>query len=291
MKILIIANLKSGKGRAADLLPAIKQVLKPDNELKIYLTAEKQKTISFAAANADNFDFVVVVGGDGTLSEVINGFAVKGSKTPLGYIPAGSTNDFASSLGLEKDPIAASENFLKMRIKSIDIGCFNSACFTYVAAAGVFSKTSYATPQELKKRLGKFAYMLGGVTSIPTARPIHLRAEVDGKTFEDDYFLALVSNSYCIGGMLKYDKNLISLDDGKLEVMLVKEPENANELGSLLKDILYRNFDGGYIDFASGSNIVITSPKKIAWSLDGEFGGEHDRAEIKVCPKALNLLV
>ena len=291
MNILVIVNLHSGKGKAKEFLPVIRRILKPGNEFKVYITSEKERTVSFVREQCRLFDMLIVVGGDGTLNEVVNGYVSADCDTPLGYIPAGSTNDFATTLKLVRDPAEACESFLKMNTRRLDVGCFNGTYFTYVAAAGAFSATSYNTPAELKNRLGHLAYVLGGIASLPTVRPQRMRFTVDGKVYEDDYLIVMISNSTSVGGVFSYDDTLVSLDDGKFELALLKEPENITEYGSVLKDILVRDYNSDYIDYCSGRDIVIESPNPVAWSLDGEYGGEYTRMTVKNLNKKLNLLI
>ncbi|MDD4125640.1 MAG: YegS/Rv2252/BmrU family lipid kinase [Eubacteriales bacterium] len=234
---------------------------------------------------------LVVLGGDGTMNEVINGYIPTGCVTPIGYIPTGSTNDFAATLKLTKNPSEACKAFMKMNTRKIDIGFFNGKYFTYVAAAGAFTEASYATPADLKHKLGHFAYVLGGVKSLPAIKPLHLRLTVDGRVIEDEYLIALISNSTSVGGVFNYEESLVLLDDGKFEVALLKEPENANEFGSVLKDVIYRNYNGDYITLVSGSHILLESPSPIAWSLDGEYGGEYTSIKVENLRGALTLLV
>lgn len=291
MKILAIVNLFSGKGKGREYLKVLQNELKDGNELKIYLTKDKPHTVNFVKNYCRDFDMIVVVGGDGTLNEVVNGCMAAKSDVPVGYIPAGSTNDFATTLKLVRDPVEACRSFLKMNTKPLDVGVFNGRYFTYVAAAGAFSETSYATSTELKNKLGHFAYILGGIASVPTIRPQHMRVEVDGRVFEGDYLLTMISNSTSVGGVFSYEDTLVSLDDGKFEIALLREPEMIYELGSLLKDVLLHKYNGDYIEFASGSHIRIDSPKEIPWSLDGEFGGAYTAMEIDNIHKALKLLI
>lgn len=291
MKILVIANLHSGKGKAKEFLPVVKRELKPENELKIYLTKDREHTVRFVEKHAGAFDMLIVLGGDGTMNEIINGYVPAGCETPVGYIPTGSTNDFATSLKLHRDPVEACGAFLRQNTKKIDIGMFNDKYFTYVAAAGAFSETSYSTPAELKQKLGYFAYVLGGVKSLPAIKPLHLRLTVEGRVIEDEYLIAFISNSHSVGGVFSYKNSLVRLDDGKLEIALLKEPENANEFGSVIKDVIYRNYNGDYISLISASEALLESPVPVAWSLDGEYGGAYSTVRIKNLPQALTLLI
>lgn len=291
MKILAIVNLFSGKGKGREYLKILQSELKEGNELKIYLTKDKEHTVNFVKEHCGSFDMMVVVGGDGTLNEVVSGYMASSSKTPIGYIPAGSTNDFATTLKLVRDPREACRSFLRMNTRSLDIGVFNERYFTYVAAAGAFSETSYSTPTGLKNKFGHLAYIFGGIASVPTIRPQHMRVEVDGRVFEGDYLIAMISNSTSVGGVFSYEETLVSLNDGKFEVALLKEPDMIYEFGSLLKDVLTHKYNGDYIEFASGSHIRIDSPKPIPWSLDGEFGGAYTAMDIENLHEVLDLLV
>ena len=291
MKILVIVNLISGKGKAKEYLSVIREKLKPGNEFKVYITRDKLSTVRFVKEYCREFDMIVVVGGDGTLNEVINGYVSCGCDTPVGYIPAGSTNDFANTLKLVRDPYEACESFLRMNTRKLDIGCFNGTYFTYVAAAGAFSATSYNTPVELKNRLGHLAYILGGIASLPAVRSQHMRITVDGKVYENDYLIVMISNSTSVGGVFSYEETVVSLDDGKFELALLKEPDNLTELGSVIKDVLVRDYDSDYIDFLSGSDITIESPHPVAWSLDGEYGGKYGQMHIVNLERKLNLLI
>lgn len=290
MRILAIVNLYAGKGKAREILPVLQRKLKNGNELKIYLTKDKEHTIKLVYDNCNKFDMLVAVGGDGTLNEVINGYMEANCKRPLGYIPAGSTNDFASTLKLKLDAEEACDSFLKMQTRKIDIGKFNGKYFTYVSAAGAFTAASYQTPTKMKNQLGHFAYILSGLASLPTIKPLHMRITVDGNVYEDEYLLAMISNSTSVGGIFSYEEDLVSLNDGKFEIGLVKEPDSPIELGSLLKDVLVHNYNRDYLLFCSGSKIRIESPKAIAWTLDGEYGGEYEETLIENIHEGLNLL-
>ncbi len=291
MKILVIVNLKAGRGKAAEHLAVIRRKLKEGNEFKVYITQTKEQTIAFVTEKCRDFDIIVVVGGDGTLNEVLNGYLKAGCDTPLGYIPSGSTNDFANTLKLIADPEEACEGFLRLNTRKLDVGMLNGTYFSYVAAAGAFSATSYNTPTRLKNRIGHMAYILGGLMSLHTIKPQHMRITVDGTVYEDDYLIVAVSNSTSVGGVFSYEDSMVGLDDGKFEVALLRSPDQLNELGSLFKEVLSHDYSGDYFNVYSGACIKIESPKPVSWSLDGEFGGEFIETNIENLHGALNLLV
>jgi YegS/Rv2252/BmrU family lipid kinase len=291
MKILVIVNLRAGRGKSAEHLETIRRKLKEGNELKVYVTQSKEQTICFVREKCRDFDMIIVVGGDGTLNEVLNGYLACACGVPLGYIPAGSTNDFANTLKLESDPEKACDIFLRMNTRRLDVGCLNGTYYSYVAAAGAFSATSYNTPAKLKNKIGHMAYILGGLTSIPTIKPQHMRITIDGEVYEDDYLIVAVSNSTSVGGVFTYEDAMVTLDDGMFEVALLKSPDQLNEIGSVLKEVFSHEYAGDYFTVISGSHVTIESPKPVSWSIDGEYGGEYYVTEIENHHGALNLLV
>ncbi|MEG1742846.1 MAG: YegS/Rv2252/BmrU family lipid kinase, partial [Clostridia bacterium] len=259
--------------------------------LEIYETKEKTLTVETAAENANNCDMLLCMGGDGTLNEVVSGYIKAKSQTPLGYIPTGSTNDFASNYKLSRKPIAALRKILKMNITPADVGFFNGKSFCYVAAAGAFSEVSYATSQKLKNLLGHLAYILEGIKSVSKIKPMKLKIETNEKVYEGSYLVCTVSNSTTIGGIFHFDDDLVSLNDGVFETVLVSEPQKSAEYLALFQELLMGDFAGKYITVINSSEVKITSESPLAWSLDGEYGGEYCSTNIKNLHKKLNLIV
>ncbi|MBQ4313713.1 MAG: YegS/Rv2252/BmrU family lipid kinase, partial [Clostridia bacterium] len=226
---------------------------------------------TFAADFAGEHDLVVCIGGDGTFNEVINGIVTSGAKTPLGYIPAGSTNDFANSLGLSSNIMTAAQNIMDGTPHSIDVGSFGDRYFSYVASFGAFTKASYSTPQNLKNALGHLAYVLEGIKDIPTIHSEHLRFELPDRALEGDYIFGAISNSTSLGGILKINPALVDIGDGLFEMLLIKVPRNADELLRIITALTKQQYDIDMIDFISASSVTVHAGVGLSWSLDGEM--------------------
>lgn len=239
-----------------------------------------------------SFDLVVCSGGDGTLNITVSFLMEKNLQTQIAYIPSGSTNDFAYSLGLTGDEDTRLQNTVEGAPKKIDVGRFNtSRYFLYAAAFGLFTKVSYATSQKAKNLLGHAAYILEGIKSIADLKDYHMTIELDEETVEGDFILGMITNSLSIGGFKKILPPDTALDDGLFEIVLVKMPKTLtalNEIGiSLLAE---KPEDNQHIIYRKTSKIIMRSPEKVAWTLDGEFGGEADVVRIENRRKLLSII-
>ena len=214
-------------------------------------------------------DLIVCMGGDGTLNEVIQGMIEAEVSTPLGYIPAGSTNDFAASLGLKTNPKEQAEFIVSNEARPLDMGMFNGRYFVYTASAGIFTKTSYSTPQKMKNRLGHFAYILHGVRELFHIRRLKLKIELPDKTYEGKYIFAAINNATKVGGIMKLDKDMVEFNDGLFELMLVEFPKGCLEFIRLVLKIFTQKFTGK-IMLEQITSARITDCTDIDWSLDGE---------------------
>jgi len=291
-KMLLIVNLHSGKGVVKNnIIDVVDYFTKNDYIVTLYTTQKKKDATNIAKTYSDEFDVIVCCGGDGTLNEVITGVLETDSQVKIGYIPAGTTNDFATSLEIPKDFMKAAKIIPSENTKSIDVGMFNKKNFVYIASFGLFTETSYETPQELKKVFGHMAYVLSGVKSLTNIVPYHLKIECGDKIIEDDFIWGAISNSTSVGGVLKLDKKNIRIDDGKFEVILLKSPKNPMELQSVLTKLFNQEFDDNFARLLYVDKIKITSDTKIPWTLDGEYGGKHNDVEIEVIKHAVDLIV
>lgn len=239
-----------------------------------------------------SYDLIVCSGGDGTLNITASFFIGKNLPAEIAYIPSGSTNDFAYSLGLSGDEDTRLRNTVEGTPKKIDLGRFNtSRYFLYAAAFGLFTKVSYTTPQRAKNLLGHAAYILEGIKSITDLKKYHMTAELDEEVIEDDFILGMVTNSLSIGGFKNILPSDTALDDGLFEIVLVKMPKTLaalNEIGiSLLAEKPENN---QHIIYRKTSKIIIRSEEKIAWTLDGEFGGEENVVRIENRRKLLSII-
>ena len=292
-KVLIILNPTAGQKRANAELTEIVRLFTANEYLPTVLTTLRRGDGTLYAKNlAGEFDLVVAIGGDGSFNEVVAGVIGSGAGTPVGYIPAGSTNDFADSLKLRSDISGAAMDIIKGYPIPLDIGEFNGRCFTHVASFGAFTKTSYTTPQDVKNALGRLAYILSGISSLGEIRPIHLKAEVDGRTFEDDYIFGAVTNSTSMGGIVKLDEGLVDMSDGRFEMLLVKNPRDLIEIAEIVRAVTESDFsDEEQFVFLSGSDFLIHNPEMVDWTLDGEYQKGTAEIRIKNLRHALTLMV
>ena len=214
---------------------------------------------------------VVVLGGDGTLNAVLNGMLHRALRTPITYLPAGTTNDFAQTLGIQKHLLDPYKSFTEAEDRLIDAGKFGDGYFSYVASFGLFTKCSYATPRTMKRLLGHFAYVLEGMKDLHALDATPLTVTADGKFFEGAYIFGAFSNSLSIGGMLKYDENSVDMNDGKLEMLLIRKPETLPDLHRLILALKNNDFSDKHIDFASASTFRLHAAAGFDWSIDGEY--------------------
>lgn len=245
-------------------------------------TRDAENIKKYLVKYGEDFDLIICCGGDGTLNATISGLMRLKKKPNLGYIPAGSTNDFAKTLNLSKDPVVAIYNILKGKKYKIDVGSFNDSYFTYIAAFGAFTEISYQTPQNLKNAIGHAAYILNGIKALPDIRPQRVKIICDAGTFEDDYLYGSISNSTSVAGLVKLDEKKVDLSDGKFELMLIKNPHDILQLGQIIDDLLSQKYASPFVKFVSIKEAIIETPDGVAWTLDGEDGQVQTRVKIRV---------
>lgn len=291
--MLLIYNPKAGKGTVSPKIPALLDMYTREGFIVTAYPIQHGENIKDIIADFDSeFDRVICIGGDGTLNHVVNGMMQRDKKIPIGYIPSGSTNDYARSLGLPKSFMKAAEVAGGNRRFSSDIGRFADKYFVYVAAFGLFSAVSYMTKQEMKNILGHSAYVIEGMKSLSNIPKFHIRIESDQGNIEGDYILGMVSNSISVGGFKKLFGNDVSLDDGFYELTLARQPENLSEFQELISCFFNTQLHkASIVDIIKVSNLKISCDTPISWSLDGEFGGEYTEVEINNCKQALEIIV
>ncbi len=290
-KVLLIVNFHSGTGKAKAVLPDVIETLsKRDIICTVYLTKNKASTIATAKAAVNHFDALVAIGGDGTLSEVVNGVMLAEKNIPIGYIPTGSTNDMARSLGIPSDPCEGAEAIAAMQPKKYDIGKFNDKHFTYIAATGAFTKVSYATKQSLKNALGHLAYVLEGIKSVSEIEKIRVTGSTDNGSFDGEYLFCSISNATSVGGVIHLSPGTVLFNDGLFELCLISAPQNGQDLMQLVGDIMQSNFENKLITIKQISKAVLTIPAATGWTLDGEDGGKQTTVSFTVPNKKLLLL-
>lgn len=242
--------------------------------------------------NFKTFDLIVCSGGDGTLNITVSFLIRKNLPAQIAYIPSGSTNDFAYSLGLSGDIDALLQNTVSGEPRWIDVGRFNaSRYFLYVAAFGIFTKVSYTTSQKVKNLLGHAAYILEGIKSIADLKSYHMTAQLEEEEVEGDYILGMVTNSLSIGGFKNILPSDTALDDGLFEIVLVKMPKSLVALNEIILSLLSdKPEDNQHIFYRKASKVILRSEEKISWALDGEFGGEEDVVRIENRRKLLSIV-
>lgn len=289
--LLFVVNPSAGKKHIrSQLFEIVDLFVKADYNVRVYPTQAKEDATRIVSEEGWLYDLIVCAGGDGTLDEVVEGCMRCGCDTPIGYIPCGTTNDFARSLGIPKDPIRAAKRVVKYGPRPVDVGSFNGDHFVYVAAFGAFTGVTFTTPQEYKNYLGHAAYVLEGIKSVPSLTSYHLKMEYDGNVVEDDFIVGMVTNSLTVGGFQNPNAKLAEFDDGLYEVLLVKYPTNAIDLQATVTAYFSGEYNPEYMYQFKAKHITVESPEAITWTLDGEFGGNVTYAEIVNMQKALNLI-
>ena len=291
-KLLLIINPVAGRNQAqTDLFKMVRVFAEHDCEVTVYPTRGPQDCTRKVLADAGRFDLVVCCGGDGTLNEMVSGMMQREEPVPMGYIPLGSTNDFAASLHLPSHVEEAALRCVEGTAFHMDVGSLNDRYFNYIAAFGAFTEASYATPQQIKNALGHLAYILEGVKSLGRLQPIHVRITADGESFEEDYLFGAVTNTVSLGGVLRLDPSRVLLDDGMYELLLVKNPQNPTEAQAMLSALMLQNYDGPLVRMLRASDILFESNHEISWTIDGEFGGSFSTTHILNNKNAVTLMV
>lgn len=291
-KLLIILNPCAGKKEANKYFVEIIDIFcKAGYETIVATTACSGDGTTIVKQYIEQVDLVVCIGGDGTFNEALAGIMESGKDIPLGYIPSGSTNDFATSLGLPKDILSAARTIVDGRVRKYDVGNFNGRYFSYVASFGAFTKASYEAPQSVKNALGHMAYILEGMKTLTSIKGEELKIVADDKVFEGEYIFGAISNSTSVGGILTLYPSMVDMRDGKFEVMLIKMPANIVELNQLLIQLSAKDFNSNMITFFSAENITITCDKEMPWTLDGEYQEGCENITVRNIPKSIKLVI
>lgn len=292
-QLLLIMNPAAGTKKANPHLPEILSVFgRAGYACLCFMTQKRGDGTTLAARYAAQVDLIVCIGGDGTFNEVISGVVSAEASTPIGYIPAGSTNDFAASLGLSKNVVQAAQDIAAGSPVAYDVGRFRDRYFTYVASFGAFTKTSYATSQSVKNALGHLAYVLEGIREITSLHRYHVAAELDGgRREEGDYIFGAVSNSTSVGGILTLDKSIVDMNDGRFELLLVKYPRNMSELAEVIVALTSQKYDSPALIFRPAKKLTVTADPGMDWTLDGEFAKGSASIEIENLHSAVQIVV
>ena len=289
-KMLFVFNPKAGKGKIKTHLLDIVDIFSSHNyEIIIRSTQAPRDAYEKAKEYADSVDLIVCSGGDGTLDEVVTGIMEVDSSVPIGYIPAGSTNDFANSLFMPKNMIRVAEMIMAEELYHCDIGRFNQKTFAYVAAFGLFTDVSYETDQDLKNVLGHVAYVLEGVKRLFDIKSYHMKVSSEEVQVEDDFIVGMITNSRSVGGFKNLTGKNVDMNDGFFEVTLIVHPKNPLQLQEIMTALVMAEDNTDMIYSFKTRQLTIETDEEVPWTLDGEFGGNHSYVEIENRHMALNL--
>ncbi|HAX74233.1 MAG TPA: diacylglycerol kinase [Firmicutes bacterium] len=289
-KLLLLINPKSGRGVIKEhLLLIVTQLSQAGYEVTVYPTKAKHDATR-KMFTARKYDQIVVAGGDGTLNEVIAGAIEHHINIPIGYLPAGTTNDFATNLNIPKNIPKAIELCLTGNPVSIDIGQFNDRYFTYVAAFGAFTDVAYETPQPRKNMLGRLAYLIEGLLKLPTIHSYQCKIFYNDGFVEGNYIFGMISNSDSVGGIRQAFGQVANLNDGLFEVTLIKMPQNIIDLHRILTDFLNTEYDPEYVMTFKTNRITFECNEPVKWTLDGEEGGLIENCTIKNLQRRVQII-
>ena len=291
-KLLFLYNPNAGKGKIKSILSDIVELfVNADYEVTIHSTKCREDAMVVSRDRGSEYDIIVASGGDGTLSEVINGIMHLEKRPYIGFIPAGTTNDFAMNFKISKFGLSAAQSVVIGKPYAYDIGEFNGKYFHYVASFGLFAAVSYSTDQAFKNVMGRMAYLLEGAKSLSNVRTYNLKINYDNNIIEDKFIFGMISNANSVGGFKTITGKDVSLNDGLFEVLLVKKPQNLIELQMIINSLLLSDPRNNSIYKFKASNISIECDEEIEWTLDGEFGGSINKVNIINHKEAINFLV
>ena len=290
-KMLFVMNPYSGMRKASRYLADIIALFnREDYEVITHMTAGQGDATQVVADRAKEMDLVVCCGGDGTFNETICGVLKCGADVPVGYIPSGSTNDFAASLKIPTNIMQAAKDIVEGVPVSYDVGRFGERYFSYVASFGAFTRASYATPQNIKNALGHTAYVLEGINELSQIRKEHVRMELDGQIVEDDFLFGAISNSTSVGGILTLDPKIVDMADGKLEVLLVRAPVDLMEISECIRAVQSQKYNCAMITFRSAEKIKVFADPSMPWTLDGEREDGHSQVDVENVHLAVKIM-
>ena len=304
-KVLLLVNSSSGQEKGKTMLyHIVEEFAKKNCETTVFPILPKSKKLNTAYLlhkYQEQFDLIVCVGGDGTLHYLVNSLMEEGLKIPIGYIPTGSTNDFANSLGIPKDLKENISGIVKGEPFYCDIGKLNHRYFNYIAAFGAFTKVSYGTNQELKNNLGHMAYILESIRTMPENLTKTYTLKIISGDFSctGEYIFGAIFNSRSVGGFTGFPGNSIEerlsvdLQDGEFEVLLIRTPKNIADYGEILSSILGGSIpeNNPLVQFFKTKSLRIEAEEELGWTLDGEFGGAYKAMHIEILERAVGVML
>lgn len=290
-KMLFLVNPYAGMRKVnRDLTEIISVFNRAGYDVNTYMTAGQADAAQVVAQRCGEFDTIVCAGGDGTFNETVTGVMRSGHTVPVGYIPCGSTNDFASSLRLPLHPVEAAKYIVSGKPTAYDVGRFNDRFFTYVASFGAFTKTSYSTPQNIKNALGHMAYILAGIQELTQIKKEHIRIELDDRVIEDEFLFGAISNSTSVGGILTLDSRQVDMQDGKFELLLVRAPQSLIEVHECIQALQKQKYNCAMMTFLAAKSLRVHADPNMAWTLDGERADGSGEIQVENLHNAMYLI-
>ncbi len=292
-KLLLIVNPCSGRAKMkTELLKVVEILSSGGYTVTVYPTKARADATRYVETLEQNeYDLIVVCGGDGTLNEVITGMMHTGLHCTLGYIPSGTLNEWSSGLHIARSIPQAATDIVNGKKIQLDIGQFGSSYFSYTASFGAFTDASYSAPQDVKNVLGQAAYFFEGIKSLGNIKPVHLKFETDDRTVEGDFLFGAISNSLSVGGIVKFDESVVKLNDGKFEVLLIHNPDTILKLQPMIDGILRQDFNREGIEFFTAKQILVTGKDGLSWTLDGEYARGAEAVTVQNVHNAIELIV
>ena len=290
--VLLIVNPNAGTRQARRFLPDIIAAFnRADWHCRVYLTEKRGDATVYAREHAGGADLVAACGGDGTFNEVVTGLLLGGFSIPVGYLPCGSTNDFASGLGIPTTTMKACEAILTGSPRRLDAGLFGEdRYFSYTASFGLFTQVAWSTPQNVKNVLGHAAYILEGIRSLADVRPVHMKITADGETYENDYLFGAVCNSTSLGGVLKLENSAVHMNDGLFEALFVPFPPDLLVLNRVLTALRTYHYDDPNLRFLRASSFTFEGDPALKWTLDGEPADSADIVRVRNIHDAITII-
>ena len=290
--LLFIVNPRAGRTRSmGPLFEAVAHFGQEGYLVSVRQTTHPGHAAELVEAEGARYDRIVCCGGDGTLNETVSGLMRLPDPPPLGYIPGGSTNDFAASLELSPDPAQTARRITASQGRALDVGSFNGRPFVYVASFGAFTRASYSAPQSIKNDLGHLAYLLEGVKDLSTLRPYRATVTTEEEIFDGSFLFGAVTNATSVGGLMKLQKEKVVLDDGLFEMLLIPNPTSAAELQALVRSLVLQDFGGGGVVFRHVSSVTVATPEGFPWTLDGEYAAGAEKIEIRNLERRLEFSI
>ena len=291
-KLLLIINPVTAKATITPHLIDIIDIFENGGyDVTTHISKHKNDMRELIGSVGESYDVVVSAGGDGTLNETVSGVLALTKKPKIGYIPSGTTNDFARSWGIPFNPVTVAKHIVSNEPIKADICFFCDRPFVYVAAFGAFTEVSYSTPQQLKQNLGRTAYLLEGIKSLPTIKPWRMHLEYDGNVIEGDFLYGMLSNTKRVGGFNLKVKEPISINDGLMELILVRNPDKPVDSAKMLSAVLTQDTKSEYITFVQAKNIKFHTDIPMPWTVDGEPGGNLVEGNVKILEHAVELFI